>query len=551
MRLTIKNLSMFFLVVCALESSGQQTDAAAKSTVVQKATGADKVSTQETTAVPAETTSAADSAARANTRKQISPQLNQALATYQQQAIDAHKSGDHQREAVAAINTGRAAEALAVTDPSQSPKAEAAYRSAIVAARESSQVMERSWAANNLAVLLLKSGRKQEALQAIQDVEVPDSMPAQQRAIFNYNIARTYELNGQTEFAWKHYSDAYSANPNFTQAAEGGFRLLAMETTPQVQEGVRLSNDAIKSGHASVAREPLLILLHRWATAGDAQQLLANLVRCYAEQRLPPRDFRAHEAGRLSEAVAAAPRLKEAADQVSTAYDGEISPRPFEAIGAFSMWRNSGWQSTSLASLLKVAAAWFADNKRPALALGRYMAAWELTRDPQYAMEFASLVSQQPQLDQSGLLNDLLESMFMEKGASYAKQDWESIFRMHVAIATILEHRGQWGGNGEVRGAQFQWEHALTAYDQLHKVNPRLPPVPGLHAHLGTCYSHVGKTNLAAREFVLAAEAFVTTGDFGEARRNIDLANQSGIGALSPEDARRMQKVQARIAQHE
>jgi hypothetical protein len=163
-------------------------------------------------------------------------------------------------------------------------------------------------------------------------------------------------------------------------------------------------------------------------------------------------------------------------------------------------------------------------------------------------MEFASLIRLQPKLDADGrLLNGLIDSMFMEKGDSYARQDWASIFQMHVAIGTILERNGEWGANGEVRGATFQWEHAIVAYDRLHTKNPSTPPAPGLHAHLATCYARTNRSQQAAREFLLAAEGFVATGDIEEARHKVELA-KGGATTLSPEDLKRLRNVEDALA---
>lgn len=553
MRTALNGFMLACLALCAGNCAGQQTGATTvqKSTAAQKteAIQGDKVAGQDSPVAPAEKMAIpvqGSSGKRAAT--QVAPQLyRDAVTSFEQQAQAAHKSGDHRGEFAAAIGSARAAETLAATDPSQVPKAEAAYRGAILAARESSRVTDRSLAANNLAVLLLNSGRNQEALQAIQDIELPESMPAPQRAVFTYNIARTYELNGNRELALKRYSDAYVANPDFTQAAESGFRLMSMEKTPQIADAVKLSNYAIRSGHASVAHERLLPLLRNWATANDAQELLAALVRCYIAENLSPLSFKEKETPRLAEAIAGEPRLTQAANQVGAAYYEELPAFPFQAVERFSLWRNRQWGTTTFAPLLNVAAKWFAENDQPGRALGRYMAAWNLTRDPQYAMEFASLIRQRPELDKNGrLLNGLLDSMFMAKGESYAKQDWGSIFQMHVAIGTIFERRGEWGANGEVRGAMFQWEHAISAYNRLHATNPTPPPAPGLHAHLATCYSHTNRPQQAAREFVLAAEGFLATGDIEEARHNVEVAKVNPV-ALPPDDLRRLQKVEAAI----
>lgn len=545
---------LFAFLFGVIDCTGQQPPAAtaSKQTATQKATvvNSDKVSAgKSTVVVPAENTDATKASVDSESSHAAYQQVyRDAVTSYKQQSIEAHQSGDHKREVAVALSSARAAEALAATDASQIPAAEAAYRSAIAAAKESEQGEERSQAASNLAVLLMKSGKNQEALEVVKEIGFSPSLSPQQRAVFSYNMARTYELNGDRQQAFERYADAYASNPDFTQAALNGFRLLSTENEAPVEDAVKLSDRGIASGYASMVHEQLLALMHKWATANDAQRLLAALVRCYVAESLSPVNFKEKEAKRLSEAVAESPRLRDAAGQVNAAYFAKLSPVPFQAAGQFSMWRGQQWESTTFAPLLGVAARWFTENGQPEQALARQMVAWNLTRDPQYAMEFASLIRLQPKLDVDGrLLNGLLDSMFMAKGNSYARQDWGSIFQMHVAIGTILERNGRWGASGEVRGATFQWEHAIVAYDRLHAKNPSALPVPGLHAHLAACYARTNRSQQAAREFLLAAEGFVATGDIEEARHNVELAKSSAT-TLSPEDLKHLQNVEDAVA---
>jgi hypothetical protein len=146
------------------------------------------------------------------------------------------------------------------------------------------------------------------------------------------------------------------------------------------------------------------------------------------------------------------------------------------------------------------------------------------------------------------LLRGLLDSMFMEKGESYARNDWNSIFQMHVAIATIFERNSVWGSSSyDIRGATFQWEHAIQAYQKLHTSDSSVPPAPGLHAHVAICYARTGRAQDAARQSLIAAEGFVSTGDLEQARANLEVA-KSGASGLSADELTRLRRVEASLS---
>jgi hypothetical protein len=344
-------LTLVFAFLVVAYSAGKSQTAAGHDTAIQKG-AASRVTDQQSSASPQ--SKAATAAARSQLSEGVSRKpYVEAITSYQQQSIDAHNKGDHRGEATAALKAARIADAEAATDRSQLPAAESAYRTAIAAAKESSQTKERSWAASNLAVLLMKSGNNQAALEAVSDIDISSASP-QERAIFSYNAARAYELNGDRQKAFEGYFAAYQSNPDFTQGALNGFRLLSTEKAPQVDDAVKLSDLLTANGHAALAHGPLLVLMRNWAS-GDSQPLLAALVRCYVAENLSPPVFEKKELGSLRDAVAGSSQLARAAAQITDAYIGKLSPVPHQETARFSLWNQQKWPSTTLTPLLRVA----------------------------------------------------------------------------------------------------------------------------------------------------------------------------------------------------
>ena len=317
---------------------------------------------------------------------------------------------------------------------------------------------------------------------------------------------------------------------------------------PRVTDAMQLADIAIANASPAMAHPRLQRLLMKWGNDRDAQRLLAELVRCYTAERLSSDKFRQSELSYLREIASTYPRLRVPVDQVGAAYVGNLPPRPREAGRAFTEWRYDGWQQDAMASLLTMVGDLYASNDNYGFALTRYGAAWDIAHEPKYALEFASLVQKKPELDPQGsLINDLLDSMFMEKGGYYMKKDWPNILRMHVAIGTIFEDRRQWGSAGEPRSAIFQWEHALIADQEVRRTQLGMPPSPGVNLHLANCYAAVGRASAATQQYLTAAEGYLKAGDPIEASTAAGFARKVGGAQLSPEDMRRLKGAEETI----
>jgi hypothetical protein len=463
----------------------------------------------------------------------------QVPALYQLELERAHARGDKRTEAALALKQARAFDFLSGTDPNLIANAEAAYKRSITASLAAGDPVQRSMAANNLSVLLLKEGKVSEAGQALSQIDF-SSIPQNQQPIFRFNIGRVQELNGNMWEAYRQYSQAFAANSTLVTALKGAFRTLGKQTMRSEVEAATLSERATANGLPDIANEQLLSLLESWddqqlkQNPGGAERLMTALVSAYAAQDLTPRVFQTREGPRLQKISALHGSLTEVIKEIEVAYLGTFSFSPREAAVSLAAWRFNNQSAQSMAMVLAHIADFYETNGQPEMALGRYGAGWEIAHAPQCAVKYSSLLSRTPRLDPGDrLVDSLVQEIFIEKGQAYIIGDWAHILPLHIALGTIFEERRKWGENGDPRGALFQWQHAIRADAEMRRQNSSTPPSPGLHIHLGNVFRGIKRNEDAVREFLAAGEGFIAVGDLAEARKSARVILELSPGGLS------------------
>jgi tetratricopeptide (TPR) repeat protein len=476
----------------------------------------------------------------------VAPKYAETVAAYQIKAQAAHQVGDHKLEATAAFNAGRASESLGTIDASKLAGAENSYRQSIQAAAEASDITQKNLSTNNLAVLMLKQGKKADALSLLKTVDL-NSVATEQRPLYAYNLGRTLELNGDPGSAFDQYSLALRLNPKFTEAGTAAFRVLEQMSTPRLKDTLTLSEILIANGYSEIASRGLTPLLGKWADEPDSQRMLGLLIRCYTLQRITPDRFKKEDEEFLQNVEARSPVLRRAIADVRTAYEGKLPVEPTPYPTALFSWTEGNWKLDDIGPLLMLIGDWYSSQKDPLSALGRYSTAWTLTRDPQYALAFASTVRREPLLaaNKDQLVSKLVESMFMYKGEQYRKLDWPNILRMHIALGTIFEDEKRWGGLNDYHSAIFQWSNAIKAESEIRRITPQSPPSPGLHFHLADCLAGAGHRDEAAQEYLIAAELYAKAQD-GQAAKEA-LAKVTVAGTDTGNYAGRIHAVQREI----
>lgn len=468
----------------------------------------------------------------------------QAPAMYQLELQRAKDRGDSKAEAAFALKQARAFDFLSGTDQRLSEKAVAAYKQAIAASVAAGDPVQRSMAANNLAVLLLRQGKVSEAAQAVGAIDLSSisssSISKSQQSIFRFNIGRAQELNGNTWEAYTQYSEAFTSNPGMVSALQGAFRTLGKQPALPVAEAATLSDRATANGLPDIANEQLLNLLESWddlqlkQNQAGAERLMAALLGAYAAQEVTPPLFRTREAPRLHKISSIHNSLTEMIKEIEAAFLGTFPFDPREAAVGLAAWRSNQQSAQTMAVVLEHIADFYATNEQPKMALGRYGAGWEIAHAPQCAVKYSSLLSRNAGLDPDDRLVDrLVEDIFIEKGQAYIMGDWTHILPLHIALGTIFEERGKWQENGDPRGALFQWQHAIAADVEVRRRNLSTPPSPGLHVHLGNVFRAIKRNEDAVREFLTAGEGFIAAGDLAEARKSAQIILEVSPGGLS------------------
>jgi hypothetical protein len=104
-------------------------------------------------------------------------------------------------------------------------------------------------------------------------------------------------------------------------------------------------------------------------------------------------------------------------------------------------------------------------------------------------------------------------AMFQEKGAAYQAENWELIYRMHVALGMTYAYLKAWHSEVPYQNAIFQLSHAMQAADRANSQRRdggkllALPPV-GIEK-LAQAYIATGRKDLALRARIDGATALM------------------------------------------
>ena len=462
------------------------------------------------------------------------------------QAVElARQTSDKQALADASLKYARASEWNAGKDPAGATKqldeAKKSYRLVIEAGTQA----QKRVAQNNLATLLLRQKKPQEALELLRTMSYGD-VPTSERYVYLYNTARASEQAGDTASALKLYSEALGSQPGFDPAIEGIFRV-AWRSGPQGRSAVVSIGQRLLDGRQSASLLPRLHeSLRVWDGDPQLQELLALLVRCYTNLAMEPDAFEKAE-WPLLRGLTSGPSGT-AVEEIRLAFLGRLTPRfyePFEQ-GPVHAWRGSSWKEESYSALLSRLGDYYRNRDSFGDALARYALAWSVNRGEASAALFAAdvLLEHSPDVDPHGtLLNQFIEKLFMSKGEAYKSDDWLNILRLHTILGTIYNRQKKWGTAGDPRGARFQFEHALQAEQKYRSQHPEFPRSPGLYVQLGEVYIASNLQKDAGQQFLAAADVYIREGHSEEAREALDRV-RSILQNLSPTDQQRFAELE-------
>ena len=113
----------------------------------------------------------------------------------------------------------------------------------------------------------------------------------------------------------------------------------------------------------------------------------------------------------------------------------------------------------------------------------------------------------------AALMERYQNAMFQEKGAAYQAENWELIYRMHVALGMTYAYLKAWHSEVPYQNAIFQLSHAMQAADRANSQRRdggkllALPPV-GIEK-LAQAYIATGRKDLALRARIDGATALM------------------------------------------
>jgi hypothetical protein len=213
--------------------------------------------------------------------------------------------------------------------------------------------------------------------------------------------------------------------------------------------------------------------------------------------------------------------------------------RPWE-VPAGSWWRQDERRMDALARASLAVGAGMARADRPADAercwqVAAHLFPWPSVAKVEVQTELAGLYARHPDLDGSGAKAEaLVQELFEGKGLAYRRADLAAIQQYHTVLGVFLYERGVFGSATTPKSALFQLEHALNMAQRRESEGTPHQPLAELRMRLAESYGKAGRPHLAARAYVIAAQAFLDEDQLARAREAIGRARAAGGAVPSP-----------------
>lgn len=401
---------------------------------------------------------------------------------------------------------------------------------------------QKNLAMNNLANLLLKQGKADEALQYFGKLNL-DFVADRERFVYEYNHGRALEVHGDSQAAFQKYVSSLSKQPGFSQAFQGARRILLASEAPKIDESINLAALSPAREQQNEVREYLYAALSKWGSDPKSEKLLVPLVKSYTISNLTRDAFEKGEKGTLEELDSQYPELSFRISSIKGAYVDHLSPG---RVPSFLGRRRVSHEEMIFSEFVKMIAREYENKGVMDQALARYFQAWEVNPDDAETVLQAAFILQNhaQQVDSNGrILERLVDSLFGFKGDAYSRGDLEDIVRLHTILGTIFEAQKRWTDPRPARSALFQWNNALQRENDLRGRNSSIPPSPGIHFHLANCFANTGGRDQASDHYLTAAELFLQQGKTIDAKSSLDSARPF----LRPQDQSRVQALESSL----
>jgi tetratricopeptide (TPR) repeat protein len=390
-----------------------------------------------------------------------------------------------------------------------------------------------SAAANNLAQLLAREGKADEALK--YQTLAADS-PDARAPFYRRNLAAMYAQRGDTARATREYVIVLKAEPNDLEAERALFELCPPDAA------VAYLSQMIAKGAVDRAQEYALAKMAATQDSSARRDLLEIVATTLARQQVTPEQFPSHPAAASLRAWAEDPAIGGGIRELSKAFAGTGGPAP---------WWSNGDSGTAYGTLARELALAHRNAGRNEEAERLLLGAVEATygEDPDVVLALAELYFAQeriPKIDE--LLGRYGDRLFSGKSNAYLKGDWPVIYRFHVALGTMYAAVGKSGDRNDPRSAIFQLEHARAAAEENNRKESaaKIYVDPALVERLAVTYEKIARPDEAAKVRLSAAETYVKQGRTQAAQETLAPVEKQR-GSLGTEDTKRYRILQEAV----
>ncbi|AKF86075.1 hypothetical protein MFUL124B02_21205 [Myxococcus fulvus 124B02] len=447
--------------------------------------------------------------------------LHEALKTYE----DLLRSGDVSSHEEGAIRL-RTARLRAEATPTDRRQVTADLRRA---AELATPEIQRS-ALNDLGVFLLESGRPEEALAVMQELElraqlVP-TLRAQERAVYAFNLGRALQASGDSQAAFWKYHFAAQTLPTFEKPINGALAVLTEQRPPRIAQAQVLLG-GLTAVTPRAVRAGVKKLVIAWKDAPETADLLPILARAIVRQGVTVEDFLTEDWPALSQGGSEGGHYRAMLQEMRVALRGELAFEEFEAFQnhapAFNAWPVTGMGGTAFRDLLFYAAQAAEKSGRRDAAIMLYANAWARNwndLDPPARLAELLQTHTGPDTPYSSWLRGVIERLFQMKWGAHMDGAVETKLRLHVALGMIFARDPNSALVG-TRSFIYQYEQALALEQRLRELDPQRPQPTGLQMLLADAYVARKMPEGACSHYLDAGKVLLQQDQFLESSRAI------------------------------
>lgn len=328
-------------------------------------------------------------------------------------------------------------------------------------------------ASNNAGLVLRAGSQHQEALRYFLDAAGTNHRA---RAYFYLNAGGEYDQLGQLDNAAGMYRRALEIDPGYLEARQALLALYLRRSSPDSLLSVARKWGADPGSAGPVNDAILAFLLKPGESPGRAygDSLLLALAGNFASSGLSPARFNAAYVERLADIQRRHPGLAEPIAVLRDAYRERRPSELYVEPPVATWWRRrdpQGGPRAVWSRCLRVLGDRYNQAGDTDVAASYYEAAVGYPNNyllqpwvdleallPLGVIYVARVGGQAEDPNAVRHLNELIDGLFMGKGAAYQAGDLPRIRSFHITLGKMYADRGQWGDMYNSRSAVFQLE---------------------------------------------------------------------------------------------